>query len=112
MQWDTVPIMGRNSIPSLGDVGGRMGRSGGARRMHIQTLNIASGICTVVATVQESLWNPSLLRSLHRLQYPTYLVGVVITVEAFMAVAVEAEVIRTCHIILLPVQMDHLLGAT
>lgn len=107
LQWDIVPIMERNSIPSLGDAGGRMGRSGGAPKMHIQTPNIVSGTCTEVVTVQESLWNPNLLRSLCQLRCHTYLVGAVIALGTSMLVAVEA--IKACHIILL-VQIHHLSG--
>ncbi|KAL0312375.1 UNVERIFIED_CONTAM: Growth-regulating factor 4 [Sesamum radiatum] len=58
ISWATVLIMERNLILSLGDAEGQMERSGGALKTHIQTPNIASGTCTVVATVQESLWNP------------------------------------------------------
>lgn len=66
VQWDTAPIMGKNSTPSLVGAGGLMERSGGAPKMPIQTQNTVSGTCTVAATVQESLWNLYLPLSLCR----------------------------------------------
>lgn len=109
MKWVIVPIMGRNSILSLGDAEGRMERSGDAPRMHIQTPNIASGTCTEVATVQESLWNLIQLRSPCQLQCLTLLLGAVVTVEATGRVATQAS--QMCHCILLLLQKELLSGA-
>uniref|UniRef100_A0A453QGE3 Uncharacterized protein n=1 Tax=Aegilops tauschii subsp. strangulata TaxID=200361 RepID=A0A453QGE3_AEGTS len=53
--------MARSSTRSHGGAGAPTARSGGAPRRRTPTPSTASATCTVAATVQESLWNPSLL---------------------------------------------------
>lgn len=56
--------MERRWTRSQDDVGGPMGKNGGALRKHTLTPNTVSATCTVAATVQESLWNHQQLLSL------------------------------------------------
>lgn len=67
LQWVTVPSMGRRWTRSQVDAGGLTARNGGAPKTPTQTPSTVSATCTVAATVQESLWNHKILRSLHRL---------------------------------------------